>query len=303
MAPKKTEKKKAFVGPASWNTFTKRLIRHSPDSKGNFIWVTKAGPSKETGVLKAVRVAQSRSQDTCMLLSKAHQFLNEAGATTSFAAQYLQNIPAGAGMLQYLQDHGADFVAACTYLNKWSETDKDKAKAKDHMEKYFEFLNKLQDPAIAKHFQAAVRDGARIYTLGASILEQTALMTKPEAWKDKLETKRQNAHKEAKKFKKSGDVSDLHAWLIKVAEKSAKSHTPTKNSLLSKRDETAASDSSDSKGSSSSSSSKKKKKNKKSKKDDKKNKKEKKKSDKKEKKDKSSSASGQDSDSDSESKS
>jgi hypothetical protein len=301
MAPKAKSKQNKSIydntSAASFRRFGKNVLRHTPDARGNSLWILKKGPQKERGLLSAKHIASSRTSANSEALCKLHNFISEEAASVHVSNSYLGDVNWGKDFMAYLRDKGADYLESCKFLNKHHADEKKKDDAEDHVKKYMKFLTDMNEDKV-QALQQMVQDSSRLYILGTSMLEQHALITCPDAWNGNVDTKHQKG--DYKDFVKKGSASKLEAWIVSLAQKNVKEHEPYKKSLAVRDDasdgEVSDSDKSkDSSGSSSSSSDKKKKKEKKDKKKTKKEKKdnhkEKKDKDKKKKKKKSSSGS------------
>ena len=203
---------------ASFKRFGKHLLRHGPDSHGNFLWILRQGPQTEQAILSGKHIAESRTADNCEALRKLQNYISEECATISVGVSYLQE-DMGLDFLKYLKRDGADFLTACDFLNRKSESVKEEDQVDRHVKHYFDFLQKLPNERRQQCRRLALH-AARLYALSTSFLEQAALVQYPSKWNSSVETKEQ--HDKSKAFLRNGDDKHLKAWLRAAATTNVK---------------------------------------------------------------------------------
>ncbi|CAE7388210.1 unnamed protein product [Symbiodinium natans] len=209
---------------ASFRRFGKNLLRHGPDSHGNFLWILRKGPQSEQSVLSGKNIATSRTAENCEALRKLSNYISEECATIHVGVSYLQE-DIGLDFLKYMKDQGSDFLAACEFLNKKSEGEKAADQVERHVKAYLGFLQKLPDERRQQCRRLALH-AARLYVLSTSFLEQAALVQFPSKWHKNVITK--NQHEKAKAFVRSGDEKHLKAWIGAVAADNLKQQRDAK---------------------------------------------------------------------------
>ncbi|CAJ1393726.1 unnamed protein product [Effrenium voratum] len=232
-----------------YSHFAKSVLRPFPDSAGNFLWIPRGkGAKTEQDLLKPARLAKSRSSANCEALGRMPTYLSEEGACVAHAAEYLKDNLAlekfGAGFVERLREgEGAKFVEACCFFNKDDETEKDVAKAAEHVANYLDFLT--NDPeAKIKEARRMVLCAARMFVLGASALEQMALAQHPEEWAQQMNTEKQPAAA-AGAFKKKPTAKRYRALLEAAAASLLSEQSLTRKRKKPKLEDSSAADSED----------------------------------------------------------
>ena len=206
------------------------------------------GAKTEQDLLKPARLAKSRSSANCEALGRMPTYLSEEGACVAHAAEYLKDNLAlekfGAGFVERLREgEGAKFVEACCFFNKDDETEKDVAKAAEHVANYLDFLT--NDPeAKIKEARRMVLCAARMFVLGASALEQMALAQHPEEWAQQMNTEKQPAAA-AGAFKKKPTAKRYRALLEAAAASLLSEQSLTRKRKKPKLEDSSAADSED----------------------------------------------------------